>query len=129
MNYKSLRKKDVSVSHEMKSKNSKAVLPISNELANILKEWYQINPYEKIICYEDGNYMQPEIMTNTIRQVFKKLGIKGRFHDLRHPYVKPTTKKFLSFFKFEMAISLRAFLCFALLLDIKEGPQFVPFIR
>ena len=50
-------------------------------------------------------------------------------HGLRHPYVKPTTKKFLSFFKFEMAISLRAFLCFALLLDIKEGPQFVPFIR
>ncbi|CDD51767.1 putative uncharacterized protein [Firmicutes bacterium CAG:308] len=87
MNYKSLRKKDVSVSHEMKSKNSKAVLPISNELANILKEWYQINPYEKIICYEDGNYMQPEIMTNTIRQVFKKLGIKGRFHDLRHSFI------------------------------------------
>lgn len=52
-----------------------------------------------------------------------------RLHDLRHPYVKPTTKKFLSFFKFEMAISLRAFLCFALLLGIKEGPQLVPFIR
>ena len=52
-----------------------------------------------------------------------------RFHDLRHPYVKPTTKKFLSFFKFAMAISLRAFLCFALLLGTKEGPQFVPFIR
>ena len=50
-------------------------------------------------------------------------------HGLRHPYVKPTTKKFLSFFKFEMAISLRAFLCFALLLGIKEGPQLVPFIR
>ena len=50
-------------------------------------------------------------------------------HSLRHPYVKPTTKKFLSFFKFEMAISLRAFLCFALLLGIKEGPQLVPFIR
>ncbi len=49
-------------------------------------------------------------------------------HGLRHPYVKPTTKKFLSFFKFEMAISLRAFLCFALLLSIKEGPQFMPFI-
>ena len=52
-----------------------------------------------------------------------------RIHDFRHPYVKPTTKKFLSFFKFEMAISLRAFLCFALLLGIKEGPQLVPFIR
>ena len=60
----------------------------------------------------------------------KAAGVKRiRIHDLRHPYVKPTTKKFLSFFKFEMAISLRAFLCFALLLGIKEGPQLVPFIR
>ena len=60
----------------------------------------------------------------------QEAGVKRiRIHDLRRPYVKPTTKKFLSFFKFEMAISLRAFLCFALLLGIKEGPQLVPFIR
>ena len=70
----------------------------------------------------------------TIKQLFKKLKRKTEIprlhpHLLRHPYVKPTTKKFLSFFKFEMAISLRAFLCFALLLGIKEGPQLVPFIR
>lgn len=59
----------------------------------------------------------------------KIIGRRITPHTLRHPYVKPTTKKFLSFFKFEMAISLRAFLCFALLLGIKEGPQLVPFIR
>ena len=61
--------------------------------------------------------------------IFIVYTIVALVHELGHPYVKPTTKKFLSFFKFEMAISLRAFLCFALLLGIKEGPQLVPFIR
>lgn len=74
--------------------------------------------------------MSPDSVLHMLHRVLKRAGLpKVRFHDLRHPYVKPTTKKFLSFFKFEMAISLRAFLCFALLLGIKEGPQLVPFIR
>ena len=69
-------------------------------------------------------------MQRRFQRIARSLGLRGvHFHTLRHPYVKPTTKKFLSFFKFEMAISLRAFLCFALLLGIKEGPQLVPFIR
>lgn len=77
-----------------------------------------------------GNLIQPDSVTTGFPQLLKENGLRRiRFHDLRHPYVKPTTKKFLSFFKFEMAISLRAFLCFALLLGIKEGPQLVPFIR
>ena len=76
-----------------------------------------------------GAPVEPRTMQNRFKAVLKQCGLPDRnFHSLRHPYVKPTTKKFLSFFKFEMAISLRAFLCFALLLSIKEGPQFVPFI-
>ena len=72
----------------------------------------------------------PNALTRKVKTFLEKNGLPVLSpHDLRHPYVKPTTKKFLSFFKFEMAISLRAFLCFALLLGIKEGPQLVPFIR
>ena len=79
---------------------------------------------------ENGTYVQPRVMAHCGRVIHYELGFKNYdYHSLRHPYVKPTTKKFLSFFKFEMAISLRAFLCFALLLGIKEGPQLVPFIR
>ena len=74
--------------------------------------------------------MEDNYVSEQFPKLLEKNGLRPiRFHDLRHPYVKPTTKKFLSFFKFEMAISLRAFLCFALLLGTKEGPQFVPFIR
>ena len=79
---------------------------------------------------EMGNLILPNAVTDGFAKLLADYGLQHiRFHDLRHPYVKPTTKKFLSFFKFEMAISLRAFLCFALLLGIKEGPQLVPFIR
>ena len=77
-----------------------------------------------------GEMYHPDSIAKLYEKILKDTGLEHiRFHDLRHPYVKPTTKKFLSFFKFEMAISLRAFLCFALLLGIKEGPQLVPFIR
>lgn len=83
-----------------------------------------------IAIRENGAFIIPRSMQHTSRVVHKELHYpEFDFHSLRHPYVKPTTKKFLSFFKFEMAISLRAFLCFALLLGIKEGPQLVPFIR
>ena len=86
-----------------------------------------------LVCIRpDGAYEAPatvETALRTARKRLSELDDNFHFHTLRHPYVKPTTKKFLSFFKFEMAISLRAFLCFALLLGIKEGPQLVPFIR
>ena len=77
-----------------------------------------------------GSKIYNSTVNGVLTRHCKKSGISEiSMHGLRHPYVKPTTKKFLSFFKFEMAISLRAFLCFALLLGIKEGPQLVPFIR
>ena len=83
-----------------------------------------------VVAKPDGSPISASWVSSQFGKLLEDLDMPHiRFHDLRHPYVKPTTKKFLSFFKFEMAISLRAFLCFALLLDIKEGPQFVPFIR
>lgn len=86
--------------------------------------------YGYICCSSYGRPRCRNYHYEHYKKLLEDLGLPHiRFHDLRHPYVKPTTKKFLSFFKFEMAISLRAFLCFALLLGIKEGPQLVPFIR
>ena len=90
------------------------------------------NEIDLVCIRPDGAYEAPatvETALRTARKRLSELDDNFHFHTLRHPYVKPTTKKFLSFFKFEMAISLRAFLCFALLLGIKEGPQLVPFIR
>ena len=111
-----------------KTPKSKRIVTIPLFLAEELREYmshlYGIMADERMFRFTKS-YMEHEIIRG-----IKVSGVKRiRLHDLRHPYVKPTTKKFLSFFKFEMAISLRAFLCFALLLGIKEGPQLVPFIR
>ena len=38
----------------------------------------------------------PESISNRYRTLKKNLNIPGRFHDLRHPYVKHTTKKYNS---------------------------------
>ena len=110
---------------------------ISNtSILEVLKKYYDENEQAiKKSGYFFVNNRESRYTEQSIRLMLKKYtkqaGIERNItpHMFRHPYVKPTTKKFLSFFKFEMAISLRAFLCFALLLDIKEGPQFVPFIR
>ena len=126
-----------------KTKSSRRTLPIPCAVSEYLKRTKQMqcryyiknrrqynrNYLEYICVDENGMLLSPDSLTNSFARLMKQLGLRTRFHDLRHPYVKPTTKKFLSFFKFEMAISLRAFLCFALLLGIKEGPQLVPFIR
>lgn len=99
------------------------------EMKRVMRRAYN-KAYEEYICVDSlGDLIRPNYVTRHFKVILKENGLRNiRFHDLRHPYVKPTTKKFLSFFKFEMAISLRAFLCFALLLSIKEGPQFMPFI-
>ena len=92
--------------------------------ADAISQWIFPDPVKP----EDP--VDPNAAYRHMKTLLRRAGLPSiRFHDLRHPYVKPTTKKFLSFFKFEMAISLRAFLCFALLLGIKEGLQLVPFIR
>ena len=49
---------------------------------------------------EMGELMNPNYLTNYFPKYIQKNGMKKmRFHDLRHPYVKPTTKKFTTFFE------------------------------
>ena len=114
----------------LKTKNAYRVIPLGEQALAVLQSQQEKTHSEYVFPSPNGGPISPDSVRNMLRRVLKRAGLPYvRFHDLRHPYVKPTTKKFLSFFKFEMAISLRAFLCFALLLGIKEGPQLVPFIR
>ena len=123
---------------EPKTKNGVRDIPLTQEAVSILKaqkktvEKLKVVPFEfrdmVFLCHA-GTPTKSKVYDSRLYYYCDKAKIpRFSMHVLRHPYVKPTTKKFLSFFKFEMAISLRAFLCFALLLSIKEGPQFVPFI-
>ena len=112
-----------------KSKSSNRVVPLSDFLFEKLSAHRSDDPETYVLTGKE-KYMEPRVFEYHFDKLMRECALQDvHFHTLRHPYVKPTTKKFLSFFKFEMAISLRAFLCFALLLGIKEGPQLVPFIR
>lgn len=56
--------------------------------------------------------MRPNYLTEYFPKYIAKHGMpKMRFHDLRHPYVKPTTKKFASFLKFFRAAAIAARSC------------------
>lgn len=86
LNYKGKRKKDIEAVEQMKSKSSKAMIPLPDSLKEEMIEWFDINPYEKVICDEDGNYLDPDCTGNRLRTISKKLGIQFHFHLLRHTY-------------------------------------------
>ena len=56
---------------------------------------YEYDGY--VFVDELGDLMRPEYLTSYFPQYIQKHGCKRmRFHDLRHPYVKHTTKKYNS---------------------------------
>lgn len=51
-----------------------------------------------IFKWENGVPFTPDFVTKKFPKLLRKYGLPHiRFHDLRHPYVKPTTKKYLFF--------------------------------
>jgi len=65
-----------------------------------------------VIAKANGAPMSAERVTNNFAQFLRHNDMPHiRFHDLRHPYVKPTTKKFASFLKFFRAAAIAARSC------------------
>lgn len=61
-----------------------------------------IKDYLEYVCVNEiGDLIKPHYVTTAFPDLLKANGMRHiRYHDLRHPYVKPTTKKFASFLKF-----------------------------
>ena len=92
-----------------KTKSSMRTLPLVGSFAEYFKEVKAAQEVNKKVCgncynYEYDGYvfvdelgdlMRPEYLTSYFPQYIQKHGCKRmRFHDLRHPYVKHTTKIF-----------------------------------
>ena len=103
-----------------KTKSSLRTLPLVDPIAERLKAVKEQQEYNQKICgncynqeylgyvFVDamGNLIQPDSVTTGFPQLLKENGLRRiRFHDLRHPYVKPTTKKFITFFEVFRAAS------------------------
>lgn len=84
--YKGLKKEQIKAVEQLKSNSSRANVPIPQALKKELIQWFRINPYEKIICDEDGNYISCDVAGNIYRRIAKKLKIPFHFHLLRHAY-------------------------------------------
>ena len=92
-----------------KTKSSLRTLPLVDQIAERLKAVKEQQEYNQKICgncynqeylgyvFVDamGNLIQPDSVTTGFPQLLKENGLRRiRFHDLRHPYVKHTTKIF-----------------------------------
>ena len=63
--------------------------------------------YVDYVCINEmGDLIKPHYVTEQFPKLLDANGLRRiRFHDLRHPYVKPTTKKFITFFEVFRAAS------------------------
>lgn len=93
-----------------KTKSSLRTLPLVDPIAERLKAVKEQQEYNQKICgncynqeylgyvFVDamGNLIQPDSVTTGFPQLLKENGLRRiRFHDLRHPYVKHTTKNII----------------------------------
>ena len=90
-----------------KTKNASSFrsFPLTDDAVRLFKillqqEQYYRNYYGKdyiandyVFTWEDGHPYSPDYVSHTFHKLLKKHDLPHiRFHDLRHPYVKPTTK-------------------------------------
>lgn len=73
---------------------------LTDEIRDYLKSLYKVQPDQRIF------EMTKSYLHHEMDRGAKAAGVKRiRIHDLRHPYVKPTTKKFITFFEVFRAAS------------------------
>lgn len=94
---------------EPKTKNSVRKVALSQQAVDLLVQEREQHPDNPILfpSPRTGGYWSPDAVSRINRKLLKNAGIEEhvRFHDLRHPYVKPTTKKFITFFEVFRAAS------------------------
>ncbi|MDB7085623.1 tyrosine-type recombinase/integrase [Erysipelatoclostridium ramosum] len=84
--YQNLKKDQLYYTNQMKSKSSKAVIPLANILKNILVPWFNKNPYDKAVCDIEGNYIHPSCFNLQVKKICMRFNIYFHFHMLRHTF-------------------------------------------
>ena len=83
---------------EPKTKNSVRKVALSQQAVDLLVQEHEQHPDNPILFPSPctGGYWSPDAVSQINRKLLKNAGIEEhvRFHDLRHPYVKHTTKIF-----------------------------------
>ena len=83
------------VESPLKTKNSYRAVSISPQAIEVLREQKRKTNDQYVFPSPNGGPISPDSVNNMLKRVLERAGIpKVRFHDLRHPYVKHTTKIF-----------------------------------
>lgn len=85
--YNSRKKSEFEESEDLKTPASRSTLPVPLRLQQALAEWREYNPYDLLICLEDGSYMIPANLRSSISISADKPGISVHPHTLRHTYI------------------------------------------
>ena len=82
----------------LKTKNAYRTLPLAEDTVSVLKEQRRkVGSCPWVFPSPNGGPISPDSVLHMLHRVLKRAGLpKVRFHDLRHPYVKHTTKKYNS---------------------------------
>lgn len=81
------KKSELKPTHDLKTSTSKAILPLPKPLKQVLIEWFEKNPYDRVICDVDGSYLYHSNVQAFLRKEAQKLGFDFHYHMLRHTYV------------------------------------------
>ena len=80
----------------LKTKNAYRTLPLAEDTVSVLLEQKKkVGSSPWVFPSPNGGPISPDSVLHMLHRVLKRAGLpKVRFHDLRHPYVKHTTKIF-----------------------------------
>ncbi len=79
----------------LKTKNSYRSVSIGQDAVQILKEQQRKASSQYVFPSPTGGPISPDSILNMLHRVLKRAGLPQiRFHNMRHPYVKPTPKNF-----------------------------------
>lgn len=81
--------KDITITPLLKTESSYDLnYPLASELKEILLKWFDVNPYEIVVCNKKGLYFNPINAQSKAKRVANSLNIEGfHFHMLRHTLI------------------------------------------
>ncbi len=82
--YANLKKNELYVQHQMKTKASKSMIPFHKNLQKIMKKWMNYHPYSYVISDSQGKLVNPKQMEFTLWSISKEKNIHFHYHMLRH---------------------------------------------
>lgn len=106
--FQHLNGRDITTTPKTEKSNRTIQMPkfLCDEMQDYLKILYDVGLEDRMFPVTKS-YLHREMDRGS-----KVSGVKRiRIHDIRHPYVKPTTKKFASFLKFFRAAAIAARSC------------------